>query len=817
MSKTRDNHYVPEWYQKGFWERGQRTLAYLNLAPETFRRSDGSIGHKRALHDAPPSRAFVQTDLYSTFFGSTVDDEIERKLFGDIDTRGAIAIRAFAKGDQTECHRNFENFFEYIDAQKLRTPKGLDWLRAQYPFLSQNGLMEEMQAMRMMHCTIWTGGVREIVSAENSDVKFILSDHPVTVFNPGAPPGSKINAPPLEPGIELKGTQTLFPLDRNHCLILTNLEYAQDRSVDLLSKRTFAGRFRNSIVNTHAFIRSRKLITEDVQAVNQIIRSGAKQFVAAGNKNWFLEAVTDARTWRELGEVLMPPPDELFGFGGEMYVRYENGEVDYQDAFGRTEKEREFLKKPPSQKPLKSSDPCGCGSGKAYAKCCKQKAVNLRPTWDTLSIRERNLALFRGIEDILELRPDQNWVEVRKSITDEKISKIYSVYAALWPLETDLLALLPKPDGAARAVYTGMLDARTIRKTAIGSPLLFGEVLIQHPFINPRTVKDEYNPVKNPQPYRQEVLKSVLLFLQLQPLIEAGMINLFPDPWDFDHHLRQQTMYLAKERGRIIRPLIAADDSGFKDLASEDFRRTLYQLSEDGQRKMLKRYSPELDADQIEDLLRGFEVLKEEDPYAVLQEGAQLDSENGGQYAMLKLTPNFEMTMYVAQATGASIITDHPVRWKELLISILMRHDQPTHQLLDLASTISRSRFSFVQDCGEVLDWWWENGPQPDVPVFRDTYRYLRKVDAKGVKPNFEQRLNAQFSKAHQAYETAIQKADLIRRETDIQCAFPKGGIYDSTITRLLLMSSSENHVQSVPMAFFVNPNPINPTKASMS
>ena len=30
--------------------------------------------------------------------------------------------------------------------------------------------------------------------------------------------------------------------------------------------------------------------------------------------------------------------------------------------------------------------------------------------------------------------------------------KFYSLYEALWPLETDLLALLPKPDGVARAV-----------------------------------------------------------------------------------------------------------------------------------------------------------------------------------------------------------------------------------------------------------------------------------------------------------------------------------------------------------------------------
>lgn len=813
MSTTRRNHYVPEWYQKGFWEPGRTTLDYLNLTPEAFRRSDGSTGHKRALNPAPPSRAFVQRDLYSTFFGSAVDDEIERKLFGDIDTRCAVSVRAFANGDPAECHRNFEGLFEYIDIQKLRTPKGLAWLRAQYPSLSQNQLMMEMQAIRMMHCTIWTEGVREIVSAENSDVKFILSDHPVTVFNADAPPGSKISVFPHEPGIELKGTQTLFPLDRNHCLILTNLEYAADRSVDKLSKRTFARRFRNSMVRTDAFIRSRKLTTEEVRGVNQVIRTRAYQFVAAGNKDWLPEPVDDARAWRGLAEILMPPSGELFGFGGEMYVRYENGDVHYQDAFGRSEKERKFLKKSPPEGPLKPRNPCRCGSAKTYADCCKPKPVHLRPTWDELSIRERNLALFRGIEDILELRLDRDWTEVRRSITDEKISKIYSVYEALWPLETDLLAMLPKPDGTARAVYTGMLDARKINETALGASLLFGELLIQHPFINPRTLRDEFNPVKKPQAFRQEILQSVLLFLQVMPLVEVGIVNLFPDPWDFDPYLRRQTMHLAEERFRLFRPLIPTDDSGFKDLAFDDFKRTIYQLSDDGQRAMLKRHSPDLSPGEIEKILKGIERLKEDDPFAVLQGGAYLDDKaGGGQFSMFKLAPNFEMAMYVAQATGASIVTDHPIRWKELLFTILISDSDPAHHLSGLAKTISRSRISIAQHCGEILEWWWTNKSQPHVAVFRDAYRYLRMVDSKGVKANFEQHLTAQFSIAHQAYENGMRKADLVRREARIQCAFPKGGIYDSTISRLLLMSSSEHHVQSVPMAFFIDATPTKTT-----
>jgi hypothetical protein len=154
------------------------------MTPERQVLPDGRvITQNGAWNDTPTSKAFFHKDLYSTFFGTSVNDEIERQLFGDIDGRGSKAVRAFSGTDVREWHKHFQTLFEYLDIQKIRTPKGLDWLKSQYPKLSQNELMYEMQGIRMMHCTIWVGGVREIVSAESSDVKFIISDHPITIYN----------------------------------------------------------------------------------------------------------------------------------------------------------------------------------------------------------------------------------------------------------------------------------------------------------------------------------------------------------------------------------------------------------------------------------------------------------------------------------------------------------------------------------------------------------------------------------------------------------------------------------------------------------
>jgi hypothetical protein len=148
MSVTRNNHYVPQWYQEGFFEPGRSSLAYVDMTPDRQVLADGRVIIQRgAWNDTPTSLAFRQKDLYSTFFGTSVNDEIERRLFGDVDTRGSKAVRAFIGSDKREWHDHFQDFFEFLDIQKIRTPKGLDWLKAQYPALTQNELMFEMQGI----------------------------------------------------------------------------------------------------------------------------------------------------------------------------------------------------------------------------------------------------------------------------------------------------------------------------------------------------------------------------------------------------------------------------------------------------------------------------------------------------------------------------------------------------------------------------------------------------------------------------------------------------------------------------------------------
>ena len=107
----------------------------------------------------------------------------------------------------------------------------------------------------------------------------------MTIYNHAVPPTDGACAYPLDPGIALRGSQTIYPMDRDHCLILTNLEYAKDPSTGPLQKRTFARNYRQSMTRIDAFIRARKLTAQEVAQINFIMKKRARRYIAPAARN----------------------------------------------------------------------------------------------------------------------------------------------------------------------------------------------------------------------------------------------------------------------------------------------------------------------------------------------------------------------------------------------------------------------------------------------------------------------------------------------------------------------------------------------------
>lgn len=783
MATTKDNHYVPQWYQKGFTDEHADKLCHLKRNEFPLPNGELRIHHSKKWFT--PAQRFYEEHLYSTFFGNGVNDEIERKLFGPIDDNGALAIRAFLSDDPSQWHHNFESLFTYLDAQKLRTPKGLDWISSKYPGLSQEQLMIEMQSLRSIHCTLWAEGVREIVSAEESDVKFITSDHPVTIYNYACPPNSDLCNYPNDPDITLKGSQTIFPLDKNHCLILSNLEYAKSpEESNPLEQRTNATRMRRSMVNTVEFINNRSLTSSEVTKINYIIKRRSKNSIAAGKEEWLFPEKHLTCEWKDLRQVLLPDTKELYRYGGEIYAQFEDGTVHYQDAFGRTTPPNNFLNKEIEENKLGRNDLCGCGSGRKYKKCCQNVPPELRTTWAVASIRERQLAFCSCIRDVLGLDKGKTWQDVRREISENQIKKIYSFYSVLWPRETDIYSLLPKPDGKFRGLYSGPLDVRTIGVNALPVASFFDEFLIETPVTNPNNINPEFSPVEHPSRHKYQALKDFLFMLQLEPFIGLGLVNLVPDPSEFDMQLMKEMMVMADARGKVQNNLSEQDHRLHFSLSTLDLLNSTAMMPRAVRIQFLIHEFglTELDATQAIDEL---EHDEENSPLVLLQ---QMNPRDGSQYIQFRMGPNYEMSLFTSQVTGSVLVTDSGSRWQELMSA--------QHREKGVASYPWREAFNgfdILPIDHELLDTY-----QKSQGNFFKARNHLKKSD-KMILDN-----NTDSDQLSLLSEQASELNTLFKNNNDnlalhkFSISSPEGGFYDANVQRLLVRSACLKYDEKV-------------------
>jgi hypothetical protein len=663
--RTRNNHYVPQWYQRRFLAPGQSRLFHLNLDPDRKTLPDGRQVPRKALHEWGTKNCFVEYDLYTTHFGPIVNDEVEKYLFGAIDDQGAKAVRAFALGNHADVHESFQDFFEHMAAQKLRTPKGLDWIRSCYGALDQVDLMVEMQALRLMHCTMWVEGVREIVSAQDSDVKFILTDHPVTVYNAALTPTSKQSAYPQDPLVAALGSQTVFALDANTCLILTHLEYAKDPDQRNLTRlRTNARHLGPGMTRTDNFIRDRRLNRDEVIATNHLLKSRAKRYIAAADKTWLYPEHEFNGSWAQIAKVLLPQAD-LWRFGGEIYVGYKDGTSGYWDEHGRTSKAHEYLTRTSLRKNIGANDFCGCGSAYAYKDCCRQLAAAERPSWDVYGLRERNLMFCNAVQGILGLSDGASWHDVRRNLSDDHISRIHRAFAGLWPDDTDLASLLPRPNPRVlRSVYMGFSDPRTVEATVLGWLPFVDEIVLVNPFFLGTRMKPEFSPIDSPSGHKMQTLKNVMLLLVLEPFIRAGLVHLVPDPGEasapLGHHVRE----VLTRRTDGWKPPEGGGMHRFLKLAEEESRRFIWMLPEPSQRRFIAEHMPDADAAVTDELIAHFKRSAEADPYTLLQPIPP--GKDGAQNQIFKGL-SLEAALYVASLTGSIIHVDTEAHWAQLL------------------------------------------------------------------------------------------------------------------------------------------------------
>jgi hypothetical protein len=112
---------------------------------------------------------------------------------------------------------------------------------------SHNEALIAMREIFQQYTAMWMEGVWEIVRAENTTTKFIVSDQPVTFFNRGIFPVEE-----KYPGghdFTKIGTRTIFPLSAEVCLIITHLQMVRNPWHKPLEIRTNARAFGRALAH----------------------------------------------------------------------------------------------------------------------------------------------------------------------------------------------------------------------------------------------------------------------------------------------------------------------------------------------------------------------------------------------------------------------------------------------------------------------------------------------------------------------------------------------------------------------------------------
>lgn len=469
------------------------------------------------------------------------------------------------------------------------------------------------------------------------------------------------------------------------------------------------------------------------------------------------------------------------------------------------------------------NDPCPCGSGKKYKKCHLNAVSKPRPNPNlNRSIKERNIILYNAIVDILGFNKGKTWDDFRREMSDDQVRELYKVYGWLWPLETDIISLLPKPSKQLRGLYIGetKADLNTILRNIVRYSLYADEILIVNPFINPRILAPKFNPVENPSQYKQDTLEMVYFLFQLAPWIESGVVSMVPNPTDFDHDLRKSVWSMAerrwKEQGLELSEETIAE---LEPRGKESLAKFMHRLPKDKLEITIRRALPNLSDKAVKNQISYMYELRRNNPLLLDQEVPE-----DGDLQIMRYGANLELGLYMGQLTGSYLYTDRRDQWNEILSAEQESSSEP-EVWSPLTDSFQSLEFNFLNkiDPGFAL----KLKEEGKLETFRN---FLRKVwvsidgkpsakESLKMARNFGDELQDQYEKTKEEW-SKIDK-DLIKfltgstGATTIADAIIKGGMnwqapalgfcINGVLSLLQARTDRKNFKQNVPLAVFLD------------
>ncbi|MCE5339609.1 MAG: DUF4238 domain-containing protein [Planctomycetaceae bacterium] len=637
---TKRNHYVPQWYQRRFIENGTQYWCLDKNLTNT---------ESKPYHNLP-KYFFQQKHLYTIDLFGQKSDIVEKKLFGDIDIRGSKSIDKIAikEGWETiDGHQSWLDFMDFMNAQKLRTPKGLDWTKKymvacgyNLESLNNNIVLHTMQTIRHLYCSMWTEAIWEIVSADDSKTKFIISDNPVTFYNHSIKPDSDKWRYPDEPSLEMIGTQTIYPLSLNYCLILTHRQLALNHQADPLQNRINA-RYYDDVNNKAIFnfldiIHERSLIENDICIINYVLKQQAKSYIAGAKKEWlYPEKYINNSNWHEFYKIFLPPQNKVHISTG-IFMGHIDGSIEGFDPYGKRITDSKKIDE------MKNS----INFIKKYTRKenFSDYLTKLLDQYNTPNIQEQNLLLVEGIVDIFKMK-DNKFEDFKNNFNAENVRTFYLLIDDLWPAGVDTI----KPISSEQEFslfYLGELDYQIIFSKLLNLSLYFDKFYICNPFPHPCCTKESYNPILNSEHYIVSTYNFILTIITLLPWIDTGQLQILPNPFALDFSFREIAMANAKKKKQYN---IQGDQEFFCRQMMLQLENILFITPDEILERTIKNLIPNIPQNIIFEIAQDTREKKKKNTLLVGKTIEKL----GEQYLLYKTNEMVEIMFYMAKLTNA--------------------------------------------------------------------------------------------------------------------------------------------------------------------
>jgi hypothetical protein len=299
-----------------------------------------------------------------------------------------------------------------------------------------------------------------------------------------------------------------------------------------------------------------------------------------------------------------------------------------------------------------------------------------------LTTKGKNDAFYNAIGDALlldTLEKPITWPSIKRACTPKAIRKIHEAIPEIWPSENDLYRIYESEKVHNNGLYIGKYDVHSIFKGLTRHSIYSDRILLFDPFLDPRTLRPEFNPVEKPERYGINTLQNLLLWIELKPWIDSGLIGFIKKPEDFNSRLSAEAWAYEKavfSRNPELTKLL--DESVNNSLVGKDYddlkRFRVLSMSDEQIAEFFRADNPDADYFQLQSFLKKVHEERLEHPYFIDFKSEKSPFTN--QVITMTTGTAYYIAKMVASATNSHIITDIAPRWKEIELDRLQNNVQ---------------------------------------------------------------------------------------------------------------------------------------------